>query len=109
MRAGGREREIELDLVVLSYPDARLVLVDDATLVQTFGADRDHFARQLAERPRQAAPDNEPAYMLNGQFLTGWAGHSPDAILQPPAPQIPPSPRVLERAAERSTEIEAGT
>jgi len=44
--AGARQQEINLDLVVLSHADRRLVLADDATLVKAFGADGDVFTRE---------------------------------------------------------------
>ena len=42
-----------------------------------------------------------------GTFASWWAPHR-GAILQPPKPEITPSARILELAAEHDTEPEAG-
>ena len=44
--AGARQQEINLDLVVFFHPYRRLVLADDATLEEAFGADCDVFTRE---------------------------------------------------------------
>jgi len=41
--------------------------------------------------------------------LPSWWTPHPDAILQPPRPEITPSARILEHAAQHDTELEAGT
>jgi hypothetical protein len=53
-------------------------------------------------------PAEDPDYGDLGQALPAWTGSSREAILRPPKPQIRPSARVLERAADRDADIEAG-
>ena len=42
-----------------------------------------------------------------GETLSSWRAPRRDPILQPPKPQITPSARILQLAAERDTEPEA--
>ena len=65
------------------------------------------FAARLAERQSQTIPSEDPDYGDLGQAFPPWTGHSRDAILQPPRPEIRPSARILERAADRDADIEA--
>ncbi len=53
-------------------------------------------------------PAEDPDYGDLGQAFRTWTGSSREAILQPPKPQIRPPARVLERAADREADIEAG-
>jgi hypothetical protein len=41
------------------------------------------------------------------EALPSWSAARQDAILQPPKPQITPSARILQLAAERDAEPEA--
>ena len=52
-------------------------------------------------------PAEDPDYEDLGPAFPAWAGPDRDAILQPPKPQIQPSPRILERAADRDPDMEA--
>jgi hypothetical protein len=52
-------------------------------------------------------PAEDPDYENHGPAFPSWAGPQPDAILQPPKPQIQPSLRILERTADRDPELEA--
>jgi hypothetical protein len=65
------------------------------------------FAEQLAERHSPTLRATSPAHSDLSLTSPAWQGTSPDAILQPPKPQIPPSARVLERARELQADIEA--
>ena len=44
-------------------------------------------------------PSHDPDYGDLGPAFPPWPGPGKDAILQPPKPDMTPSPRVLERAA----------
>ena len=66
------------------------------------------FAERLADRQSQTIPAEDPDYGDLGQAFPAWTGSSREAILQPPKPRIRPSARVLERAADREADIEAG-
>ena len=65
------------------------------------------FAGQLADRQGQMVPSEDPGY---GDLRPAFAARpSPrrQPILQPPMPEIPPSPRILERAIDRDADFEA--
>jgi hypothetical protein len=66
------------------------------------------FAEQLADRQSLTVPSPDPSYGYLGQAFPLWPGPGRDAILQPPKPEIRPSPYVLERTAERDADWEAG-
>jgi hypothetical protein len=53
-------------------------------------------------------PSSDPDYGDLGQAFQSWPGGGKGAILQPPRPEIRPSPQVLERAADRASDWEAG-
>jgi hypothetical protein len=59
------------------------------------------FARKLADRQSLTIPPHDPDYGDLGQAFPPWPGPAKGAILQPPRPEIPPSPQVLQRAADR--------
>jgi hypothetical protein len=65
------------------------------------------FAGKLAERQGLRVPAEDPDYEDLGPAFPAWAGPDKDAILQPPKPQLQPSPRILERAADRNPDWEA--
>jgi TrwC relaxase/AAA domain len=65
------------------------------------------FAGQLAERQSLRIPAEDPDYEDLGPAFPAWAGPDRDAILQPPKPQIQPSPQILERAVGRDLDMEA--
>jgi hypothetical protein len=65
------------------------------------------FADKLAERQSTKIPSAAPGYGDLGQAFRPWTGRGKDAILQPPKPEIRPSTRVLERAADRERDAEA--
>ena len=65
------------------------------------------FADTLAERQSMTVPSEDPDYGDLGQAFPPWPGPASDAILQPPKPEIRPSPQVLQRAADRDADPEA--
>ena len=65
------------------------------------------FAERLAERQSLTVPSEDPDYGDLGQAFPPWPGPARDAILQPPKPEITPSPQVLQRAADRDADREA--
>ena len=64
------------------------------------------FAKKLADR-QSLIPTEDPGYADHGSSSPSWTGAVRDAILQPPKPQIQPSPRILKRAASRDLGMEA--
>ncbi len=75
--------------------------------IKDLAAEHHTFAEKLAERQSMMIPSEDPDYGDLGQAFPPWNGRSKDAILQPPKPEIRPSARVLERAADRDRDIEA--
>ena len=65
------------------------------------------FADTLAERQSLTVPSEDPSHGDLGQAFPPWPRPAGDAILQPPKPEIRPSPRVLQRAADRDADYEA--
>jgi hypothetical protein len=65
------------------------------------------FAGRLADRQSQTVPSEDPGYGDLGPAFPAWPSPRREPILQPPRPEIPPSPRILERALDRDTEWEA--
>jgi hypothetical protein len=65
------------------------------------------FAGTLAERQSLTVPSEDPDYGDLGQAFPPWPRPAKDAILQPPKPEIAPSPQVLQRAADRDAHLEA--
>ena len=65
------------------------------------------FAGTLAERQTLTLPSEDPDYADLGQAFPPWPGPAKDAILQPPKPEITPSPQVLQRATGRDADPEA--
>ena len=75
--------------------------------IKDLAAAHQAFADTLAERQSQTVPSEDPDYGDLGQAFPPWPGPAKDAILQPPKPEIRPSPQVLERAADRDADWEA--
>ena len=65
------------------------------------------FAERLARLQSLTIPSGDPDYGDVGQASLPWPRPGRDAILQPPKPEIRPSPQVLERAADRDADWEA--
>jgi TrwC relaxase/AAA domain len=61
----------------------------------------------FAERQSLTVPAEDPDYGGLGQAFPPWPGPTRDAIVQPPKPEIRPSPQVLQRAADRDADPEA--
>jgi hypothetical protein len=75
--------------------------------IQDLAAQRHAFADRLARRESLKVPAEDPDYEDLGPAFPAWAGPDRDAILQPPKPQIQPSPRILERVTGRALDREA--
>jgi hypothetical protein len=65
------------------------------------------FAERLADLQSLTIPSRDPDYGDLGQAFLPWPRQATDAILQPPKPEIRPSPYVLERTADRDVGWEA--
>ena len=65
------------------------------------------FADRLADRQSQMIPSGNPDYGDLGLAFPAWTGRAREPILQPPKPEIPPSPQILERVIDRDADWEA--
>ena len=65
------------------------------------------FAGKLAERQSLRIPAEDPDYGNLGPAFPAWGSPDKDAILQPPKPQIQPSPQIQERVTGRDLDREA--
>jgi hypothetical protein len=65
------------------------------------------FAGKLADRQSQTVPSEDPDCGDLGPAFPAWPSPRREPILQPPMPEIPPSPRILERAIDRDADWEA--
>jgi hypothetical protein len=65
------------------------------------------FAGRLVDRLNLMFPSRDPGYGDLGQAFPPWPGPGHDAILQPPKPEIRPSPHILQHAIDRDADFEA--
>ena len=77
-------------------------------LITDLAAAHRTFAERLADRQSLTIPSPDPGYGDLGQAFPPWPRSGRDAILQPPKPEIRPSSQILERAADRDADWEAG-
>ena len=75
--------------------------------IKDLAAGHHAFAGKLAERQSLMVPSEDPGYGDLGRAFPPWPGTARGAILQPPKPEIRPSPQVLQRAADRDADWEA--
>jgi len=75
--------------------------------INELAAEHRGFASRLAERQSQQAPAEDPDYEDLGPAFPARTSPGRGAVLQPPQPQIQPSPRILERVADRDLGMEA--
>jgi hypothetical protein len=65
------------------------------------------FAGKLADRQSQMIPSDDPDYGDLGPAFPACTSPRREPILQPPKPEIPPSPQILERVMDRDADWEA--
>jgi hypothetical protein len=75
--------------------------------IKDLAAEHHAFADRLANRQSVPIPAEDPDYGDLGLAFPLWPAPAHGPILQPSKPEIPPSPRVLERAADRDVNREA--
>jgi hypothetical protein len=75
--------------------------------IKDLAAGHNAFAGALAERQSLTVPSEDPGHGDLGQAFPPLPGPARGAILQPPRPEIRPSPLVLRRAADRDADPEA--
>jgi AAA domain len=75
--------------------------------IKDLASGRRVFADRLADRQSVKIPSEDPDYGDLGQAFPAWSRASRGAILQPPKPEMTPSPRILQRAMDRDADWEA--
>jgi hypothetical protein len=78
-----------------------------AAWIRDLTQQRQAFREKIDERRGLMVPSEDPDWGDLGDAFPAWRSPSRDAILQPPRPQITPSAKILQLAAERDTEPEA--
>jgi hypothetical protein len=99
--------------VVSDTDRAELTLAPDKKIgemgawIRELAAERQSFREKLDELQGLKVPSEDPDWDDLGEAFPSWNPPGRDAILQPPKPQITPSAKILQLAAERDTEPEA--
>jgi hypothetical protein len=86
-------------------PDEKIA--EMAAWVRDLAAERQAFRDKLEERQGLMVPAEDPDRDDLGEAFPAWKAPGRDAILQPPKPQITPSAKIVQLAAEHDTEPEA--
>ncbi len=84
------------------HPAADGKLTETAALIRDLAMHREEFRAEMDERPRLIVPGEDLGKAFRATKTPGQ-----DAILQPPKPEITPSARILQLAAEHDIEPEA--
>ena len=82
-------------------------IAEMAGWIRDLAAQRQAFRERFEERQGLKVPNQDPDWEDLGEAFPAWKAPGRDAILQPPKPQITPSAKILQLAAEHDTEPEA--
>ena len=83
-------------------------LSEMATRIRDLAAQHQAFRERTGQRQRRMTPREDPGRAAFGDTLPSWWAPRPDGILRPPKPEITPSAKILQLAAEQDIELEAG-
>ena len=83
-------------------PDEKLT--EMAARIRDLAVQRQAFRAEMDEHPGLIVPGEDPVWGEFGDAFPGCRASGPNAILQPPRPEIIPSARILQLAAEHDTE-----
>jgi len=75
--------------------------------IKDLAAGRRTFAHRIANRQSEMIPSEDPDHSDLSPAFHAWTGPTREPILQAPKPEIPPSPRILERVMDRDADWEA--
>ena len=75
--------------------------------IEDLAAGHRTFAATLGERQSMRVPSQQPEYGDLVQAFPAWPAPARAAILQPPMPEIPPSPEIQPRVMDRDADWEA--
>jgi hypothetical protein len=78
-----------------------------ATWIRDLATQRQAFREKIEERQGLVVPSEDPDWSDLGEAFPVWQEPGRDAILQPPKPQLTPSAKFLQLAADKDTELEA--
>ena len=82
-------------------------LTEPAIWIRDLAAQRQAFRARIDGRQQLIVPSEDLEWTGLDNALLSWRAPRRDAILQPPKPEIIPSARILQLAAEHDTEPEA--
>ena len=98
----------ETDREELSAESRARKIGEMAAWIRELTAQRGALYAKLGERQALKTPSEDPDWEDLGEAFPAWsAARAGSAILLPPKPQITPSAKILQLAAERSPEPEA--
>ena len=83
-------------------PDEKLT--ERVTRIRDLAAQRQASRAEMDEHPGRIVPGEDPVWGEFGDAFPDSRASGPNAILQPPRPEIIPSARLLQLAAEHDTE-----
>jgi hypothetical protein len=84
-------------------PDPDEKLTERVTRIHDLAAQRQAFHAEIDEHPGRIVPGEDPVWVEFGDAFPDSRASGPNAILQPPRPEIIPSARLLQ-LAEHDTE-----
>jgi len=79
-------------------------LTERVTRIRDLAAQRQASHAEMDEHPERMVPGEDPVWGELGDAAPNSRTSGPDAILQPPRPEIIPSARLLQLAAEHDSE-----
>ena len=89
-------------------PNATAGHPETATRIRDLAAQHHAFRQRTGQRQHPMTPRKDLDWAALGDTLPSWWAPHPDAILRPPKPEITPSAKILQLAAEQDIELEAG-
>jgi hypothetical protein len=81
---------------------------ETATGIGDLAAQHHAFREKTGQQQHRMTPRQDLDWAGLGDILPSWWAPHPDAILRPPEPEITPSAKILQLAAEQDIELEAG-
>ena len=82
---------------------------ETAARIRDLAAQHHAFRQTINQRQHRLTPRNDLDWAALGDTLPSWWVPHRDAILRPPKPEITPSAKILQFAAEQNIELEAGS
>ena len=101
-----RSAEPEIETVEDAAPTSPRDIDDAISLIEDLVARHREFLDKLAERQTRMIPAEDPGYEHRRQAFPLCAAPHATPILQPPKPEMQPSPWTLQRLADREADRE---